>query len=420
MNVGIVVTCLASAAPFSADEPKPRATLKGHTDSIESLAFSTDGKTLASGSTEKSIKLWDVATGKNTNSLEIADAESSALRSVALSPDGQILASLSIWNDIRLWNIATGKSTTIRKRPGCTERGYKVIFSADGKTLAAWSDMGEKLELWDVANRKCTAVLNGRDDYFRAMAFTPDSKTLASMSREGIKLWDVPVVDKRKAPTPKTGDNEKTADKKQIEKLISDLGSAEVVEQDKAAKELENLGPLARDMLVQATRHRSFIIQHRAGKLLELLEERADAERAALEKERAALERKPRTVTPLADDLGIAAFSPDGKTVAAVIDKVGQRRVKLWTVATGKEQTNFKVNTDWLWCLALSSDGKTLASGDAEGTIQVWDVTAGKELAAFKGNRGWVACIAFSPDGKTLASGGADRVIRLWDVPKGK
>src|SRR5262249_30500173 len=75
---------------------------------------------------------------------------------------------------------------------------------------------------------------------------------------------------------------------------------------------------------------------------------------------------------------------------------------------------------DWTNCVTFSPDGKTIASGGADGRIRLWEAATGKGLRALVGHDKWVKSLAFSPDGKTLASTGADGTIRLWDVPKGK
>src|SRR5208282_2748410 len=104
MALGVVCLGMAVISPLSAQEPKLQDTLKGHTEYVLSVVFSPDGKTLASGSLDNTIKLWDVARGKDLATLK---GHTSAVRSVRFSPDGKTLASGSDDNTIKLWDVAT-------------------------------------------------------------------------------------------------------------------------------------------------------------------------------------------------------------------------------------------------------------------------------------------------------------------------
>ena len=104
--VWLGVACLGFPSPLSAEEPKLRETLTGQTGPENSVAFSPDGKTLASGSGDKTITLWDVATGKERTTLK---GHTLGVFSVAFSPDGKTLASGSWGNPVMLWDVRTGK-----------------------------------------------------------------------------------------------------------------------------------------------------------------------------------------------------------------------------------------------------------------------------------------------------------------------
>jgi WD40 repeat protein len=140
---------------------KNTAVLKGHTNSVHSVAFSPDGKTLASGSLDETIKLWDVADGKEKATLQ---GHSQCVNSVAFSPDGKILASGShvfnkkaqvVSGEVKLWDVATGKNTA--NITAHTYLVFCVTFSPDGKTLVSASD--ETIRLWDVIVRAMTTAI---------------------------------------------------------------------------------------------------------------------------------------------------------------------------------------------------------------------------------------------------------------------
>ncbi|MFA6076162.1 MAG: hypothetical protein WCV63_09555 [Negativicutes bacterium] len=162
------------------------ATLSGHDDYVEALAVSSDGRYLASGSNDKTVKLWSMASEQCVATLT---EHEEAVTSVAFSPDSRYLASGSWDGRVKLWEVASRQcvATFAEHSGGITA----VAFSPDGRYLASGS--GDKtIKLWDLADDSCAATLIGHDDYVDTIAFSPDSKYLASGSDDKtVKLWNV-------------------------------------------------------------------------------------------------------------------------------------------------------------------------------------------------------------------------------------
>jgi hypothetical protein len=171
---------------WDVDSRKPLATLEGHKDAVYGVAFSPDGKRLASASKDKTVILWDVDSHRP---LAMLDGHKDAVHGVAFSPDGKQLASASEDTTVILWDVDSRKP--LARLEGHKAGVYSVAFSPDGKRLASASK-DTTVILWDVDSRKPLATLEKHKNVVYDLAFSPDGKRLASASWDGtVILWDV-------------------------------------------------------------------------------------------------------------------------------------------------------------------------------------------------------------------------------------
>jgi len=173
-----------STSPNPWEKVKLRRTLSGHTDEIRAVAISPDGKTLVSGSYDKSIKLWALRLGKPLHNLT---RHSHRVTCVAISPNGQILASGSFDKTIKLWSLSTGKLlNTLVSR---ADRVRDIGFSPNGQILISSGDW--EIKLWAVRTGKLLRILAGNSDSARHIAFNPDGHSCAVGSLNGtLELWN--------------------------------------------------------------------------------------------------------------------------------------------------------------------------------------------------------------------------------------
>ncbi len=181
---------------FIQRSPYHLATLEGHTGQANRVAISPDGATLASGSSDETVKLWDTETREEIATLAMSGRDNVIPLSLAFSPDGSLLAAGTVSGEITLWDVATRRMAG--RLEGHNRRVVTLAFSADGGTLVSGSSYEDTIKVWDVATRQILGVLRGHTNGVRQVAFSPDGRILASCSSDGtIRIWDLEALKER-------------------------------------------------------------------------------------------------------------------------------------------------------------------------------------------------------------------------------
>jgi WD40 repeat protein len=363
--------------------------------SFESVAFSPDGKSLASGSDDKSVRLWEVATG---NEIRRFQGHENPISGVAFSPDGKALASGSGDNTVRLWEIATGNE--IRRFQGHEGSVWSVAFSPDGKDLAR-SSSDNTVRLWEVATGNEIRRFQGHEDSVWSVAFSPDGKDLASASFDNsVRLWEVA-----------TG-NEIRRFKGHESSFWSAAFSPDGrVLASSSLDDTVRLWEVATGTEIRRFQGHKYSVLSAAfspdGRALS-----STSEDNSVRLWEVATGNEIRRFQGHKNPV---AFSPDGNALASASE---DNTVRLWEVATGNEIRRFRGHENPLLSVAFSPDGKDLASSSGN-SVRLWKVANGNEIRRFRGHEYSVVSVAFSPDGKALASASRDDTVRLWEVATG-
>ena len=378
------------------------ATLNGHTDKIWQAVFSPDGLTIASASKDKTIKLWRIEASKKPILLTSLVGHHHDVRGVAFSPDGQLLASASDDKTVKLWKR---DGTLIATLAGHTDIVNGVAFSPDGQLLASTS-WDKTIKLWRLETGKMPTQLKsltGHSDVVFGVTFSPDSQTLASCSWDNtVKLWkrDGSLIETLSGHSDRVWGVAFSPDG---QTLTSASG-------DKTVKFWKLKSPL----LTRLTGHTNVVIGVAFS---------PDGQTIASASDDRTIKLWKRNGTPIATLSGHNAqvyevtFSPDGQTVASVS---ADNTVKLWNVgqSTPRLFATLKGHQGVIWGVAFSPDGQMVASASWDNTVKLWNVgqKTPQLFTTLRGHDAAVFGVAFSPDSKTIASTSADNTVKLWRV----
>jgi RNA polymerase sigma factor (sigma-70 family) len=440
---------------------------KGHRWPVVSLAFSPDGKTLASaGYQDGRICLWDPETGQELRQL---GEPRYSVGAVLFAPDGKRLASAGFGEPVRLWDPSTGKE--FQQLAGSKEFLKKIAFSPDGRTLYGGCYSGT-LRAWDLAAGKELYRVEGHHGKVLDLSLSPDGKTLATAGDDNrIRLWDTAtgkalhrsrghehaVVSIWLSPDGRTVSSAsadgtfrvwKTATGKELRRLDASsserVAAAGISPDGRYVAFVESWGKTIRLRETATGKELWRIARQEMTGLVSSLAFSLDNKLLAFGPYGSrggslnticlwdsATGKEVRQIHSEGQWLGCLAFSPNGKLLGSV-DWGPSRHtdvaVQLWEVGSGKPVRRFPMRAPGGYSLAFSPDGTMVAGWNGveygKGTdhpICLWEVATGKERARLTGHHSsQVTAFLFSGDGKLLASGGNDQTIRVWDVRTGK
>jgi WD40 repeat protein len=368
-------------------EGKLLQVFKGHEDIVNSACFSPDGKSILTGSEDKTARLWNLE-GKI---LRVFKGHEDVISSVAFSLDGKSILTGSGDKTARLWDLE-GKLLQVFK--GHEEYVFSVAFSPDGKSILTGSS-DNTARLWDLEG-KLLQVFKGHEDIVTSVAFSPHGKSiLTGSSDKTARLWDLEgkllqvfkghedfvfVAFSPDGTSILTGSGDKTARLWDLEgKLLQVFEGHEHFIWSVA------FSPDGKS-IVTGSWDKTTRLWDLDGKILQVFKGHEHC-------------------------VYSVAFSPDGKSI---LTGSRDKTARLWNLE-GKLLQVFKGHEDWITSVAFSPDGKSIVTGSDDKTARLWDLE-GKLLQVYKGHEAAISSVTFSPDGKSLLTGSGDKTARLWDL----
>ncbi len=441
IRIALLVAGAVALPVIAADElPPGTVVLKGHTEAVYGIAFTPDGKQLVTASFDKTLKVWDAATGKELKSFDGPQGHQGLVLSVAISPDGRSFASGGADNSARLWDFPSDRpvrdfvsagpvnsvalSLDSKLVAGAGADGNVRIWStADGKPvpelkghtaavnsiafagpLLVTGSTDKTIRFWDPAKGALPTTYGVSTAGIAALAVNPNGATAYSAGDDGLlRFWKLPPNAPRPLPAHAeaitslflsndgnqvlTGSADRTV-------RLSTFANGQAVRQWK--------GPAAAVTAVALAPNNTLVAAGTADSRLYLWN--------------AANESLISQALAHGGPVNAVAFNP---AVTQLLTGGGDGLIKLWSLPSVPGKT--LLHPDAVLAAVLSADGKRLITGSADKIVRSWNLAApAQPERQFAGHTGPVTAVALSSNGQLLASGGADETIRFWNQPNGQ
>lgn len=336
-------------------------TLDCHSDVVYALAFSPDGRRMATASDDQTIQIHEVPTGKLLQKLS---GHTDQIYVLSFGPNGEKLVAASQDKAVVVWDLQTAKPQYWR---GHSDVVVGVTWSRGGKYIASASD-DTTVRIWDATSGEASHTLTGHKDMVNTVAFSPDEKYLASGSYDNtVKIWNVSHGSLlRTLPEARS--------------FIWDL----------------DFSPDGRLLACGGGDHQVRIYDAATGQEIHVLEGHTGV-------------------------IWSVAFSPDGKRLAS---SSWDKTIRIWDPQSGQEMLSLNAHRDSINCVGYSPDGRYLASASDDRTVKLWDGAPRTDpeqsvLLTYRKHEGAVLCVTFSSEGEQVLSAGTDRTVQIWNSGNG-
>jgi WD40 repeat protein/predicted ATPase/transcriptional regulator with XRE-family HTH domain len=381
-----------------------------HAHSVLGIAWSPDGRLLATGDLNGSIRVWDMGAVEASNPIATLDGHSNCVEGLEFSPDGSTLASGSWDATVRLWDVASGQ--TRHTLTEFTDRVICVAWSPDGRVLAS-AGRNQIIWLWDAEQQNYQATLHGHTGGVYGIAFTPDNRSLISGSEDStLRVWDIGSARCTRflqGYAASLYDVDWSPDGQQLVSGCSDaLVTSYSLTGARPPRVLQGhlgfvigVGWNANGRWLASTEWNNMIRvwDVHSGEAFQIL-------------------RYP----DKGDYLDRLAWSPDGRQLAS---GTYSRGLQLFEMTTQNQQwkARYLTSPTWIRHVAWRIDSLLVAGGGADGIVYIWDANDGRLVQELKEHYSSVIDIAWSPDGRRMVSssrGQEDGELFVWDAARGE
>jgi WD40 repeat protein/tetratricopeptide (TPR) repeat protein len=381
-------------------------TLKGHTGNVHSVTFAPDGKRVASGGLDGTVKLWELDTGKEVWTAKHSDV----VRQVRIAPDGRTVLSVSHDKTLRIWEAATGRE--VRTFMGHSDMVKSLAVSADG-AFALTGGADNVLCLHHLRDAGEVLAFRAQENTLSACAVSPDGTLVATGSEGIVKVWELDTGLELLAVHIPRGTVWSVAFSPDGKSLAAGSASGALhvwdVQTGRLTRRITASGACVN--AVAFSPGGEAVLAGRSAQGLTLYDVKTG--------------RALREFSGHAGAVTGVVFLPDGKRMASCggdtsgekhSPELGNDHVKLWDLETGRLIRSFAGHANVAWGLAASPDGRLLATGSADKTVRVWDVESGKERACFAVPTAGLWGVAFSADGRRVFAGCWDMSLKVYDI----
>lgn len=380
---------------ISAQKINPEIILQtGHSNYVQSTAFSINGKLIATGGLDGMIKIWETESGLEVRSIK---ATNYGIYSLSFSPDSLIIASGSSTGDITLWDVTNGN--LVKSFSNSPIEINSIKFSSDGKLLAAGGY--EKITLWEVEGGQEFKIIEGpKFKKFTTVDFSLNDNLLAARNEDGTaSIWDVyngqllKIFKEQKyiSTVAFSPDGKVLAGSVDLNLKFWNVETGQEIKTIKLSDWVVTSLAFSADGVTLAGGSNGNLIlwDWREGNEIKKFK---------------------------GNEFSSVAFYPNGKILAGSIDS---KTVNVWDVSSGQITWSLRSRTSEVELFAVSPDNKLIAWADNRETIKLVDLQSGQLLKTITGHKKDITSIIFSPDSNFLATGSLDKTIKIWDVKSG-